>query len=240
VNGRTLARVAAVAVCAGIGATTVLGTAAADPAPAAKPTPTDTAIAQLTKAAGSDKAAQAGVSQLARTARVLTAAKLDHIAGAFQPMWFSSPTFGCPGNPVTMTLASGEAGSNGVNYGLNGGYGTVRFQATPATAGYPIGSGLTVAWLNTANGRSGVTPLDDRTQYNLPALSKTVNTGPGTVITSMWGSIAYPGGTCVMTPTVGAITVYTAPHSNFNAPPPDAPPPGITVPVPQIPVLPHR
>ncbi|WP_216896333.1 hypothetical protein, partial [Nocardia alni] len=207
-NGRTLARVAAAAACAGIGAATVFGAAAADPAP--RPTPVDTAITQLNKAAGKDKAAEAGVNKLAKTADLLTATKLDYIAGAFQPMWFSSPTFGCPGNPVSLTMSSGEAGSNQISNGLAGGYGTVRFQAAPAAVGYPIRSGLNIAWLNTANGRSGITPMDDKTQYNLPALSKTIHTGPGTVIASLWGSVTYPGGTCVMAPTVGAISVYNS------------------------------
>jgi len=233
VNGRTLARLAAAAACIGIGTATAFGTGAAAPAPS----PTDTAIDHLTAAAGSNPAAKAAVSTLAKTARLLTATKLDHIAGAFQPFFFSSPTFGCAGSPVTMTIASGEAGSNGVSNGLNGSYGTVRYQATPATSGFPIGSGLSVAWLNTGNGRSGVTPLNDMTAYKLPSLSKTVNTGPGTVISAMWGSIAYPGGTCVVTPTVGAITVYSAPAPNFNAPIPDptTPPDSVQIPNPAAP-----
>ena len=243
-NGRTLARLAAVAACIGLGTATAVGTGTAAPAPSpATPThspatpahsPMDTAIDHLDAAAGTNAAAKAAVTKLTETARLLTASKLDHIAGAFQPFFFSAPTFGCPGNPVSLTIASGEAGGNGVSNGLNGGYGTVRYQATPSAAGYPIGSGLNVAWLNTGNGRSGITPLNDLTQYKLPSLSKTVATGPGTVISAMWGTVNYPGGTCVMMPTVGAITVYSAPNPNFNAPLPDPKTP--TEPQVQIPV----
>ncbi|MQY19952.1 hypothetical protein [Nocardia macrotermitis] len=214
-NGRIFARLAALAACVGIGTATVFGTAAA------APSATDTAIDHLTATAGKDAAAKNAVSKLAKSAHLLTAAKLDHIAGAFQPFWFSSPTFGCPGNPVTMTVSSGVAGSNGVDNGLHGGYGTLRFQATTATPGYATSSGLNVAWLNTGNGRSGVAPLNDMTQYRLPGLSKTVTTGPGTVVAAIWGTIGYPGGTCVIAPTVGAFTVYNAPAPNFNAPIPD-------------------
>ncbi len=229
-NGRIIARLAAVAACAAIGTATGLGTATA------APSATDTAIDHLTTAVGSDTAARKAVRTLAESAHLLTAAKLDHIAGAFQPFWFSSPTFGCPGNPVTMTVASGVAGSNGANNGLHGGYGTLRFQATPATPGYAIGSGLSVAWLNTGNGRSGVSPLDDMTQYHLPGLSKTVATGPGTVVAVLWGGMSYPGGTCVITPTVGAFTVYNAPASNFNDPIPDPTTPAAPKPAPNQPV----
>lgn len=225
-NGRILARLAVVSACAAIGFGTTFGTAVA------APSTTDSAIAQLTTAVGSDAAAEHAVHTLGDAAHLLTSAKLDHIAGAFQPFWFSSPTFGCAGNPVTMTVASGVAGSAGADNGLHGGYGTLRFQATPATPGYPTGSGLNVAWLNTGNGRSGVTPLDDMTQYHLPGLSKTVSTGPGTVVATLWGTIAYPGGTCVITPTVGAFTVYSAPAPGFNAPIPDPSAPSGQAPAP--------
>ncbi|WP_067667596.1 hypothetical protein [Nocardia miyunensis] len=225
-NGRIIARLFAVSACAAIGTATAFGTAVA------APSATDTAIDHLTTAAGTDAAAKNAVRTVGKAARLVTAAKLDHIAGAFQPFWFSSPTFGCPGNPVTMTVGSGVAGSNGAVNGLHGGYGTLRFQATTANPGYATGSGLNVAWLNTGNGRSGVTPLNDMTQYHLPGLSKTIATGPGTVVAALWGTITFPGGTCVITPTVGAFTVYNAPAPNFNAPIPDATTPPAPKPAP--------
>ncbi|SLJ27055.1 Uncharacterised protein [Mycobacteroides abscessus subsp. abscessus] len=87
-----------------------------------------------------------------------------------------------------------------------------------------------VAWVNVNNGRSGIDALDDRTEYGLPSLSKTVASGPGTVIASMWGVIGYPGAHCVMTPTVGTFTVPDAP-----APPAPAEPAPLPAPAPAAP-----
>ncbi|KZM71493.1 hypothetical protein IU494_09185 [Nocardia terpenica] len=216
-NGRTLARLAATAAALGVGAAATLGSTAAQP-PSPPRSPLDLAIEKLTAAAGHDPAAQAGVSTVAKTAHLITAVKLDFIAGGFQPFWFTSPTFGCGDNGVTMTSVTGTAGAQGPDRGFQGSLGTVRFQATPAASGYPTGSGLTVAWLNTANGRSGVEPMDDQTDYHLPSLSKTVDSGPGTVVAAVWGSIDYPTGSCTMTPNVGVITVYPSPTRDPNAP----------------------
>ncbi|RDI68654.1 hypothetical protein [Nocardia pseudobrasiliensis] len=206
-TGRTIARLAATAAAVGIGTAATLGSATAEPAKS----PLDTAIDQLTATAGPDPAAHAGADSVAKVARLITAAHLDRIAGGFAPFAYQAPTIGCGDSFITLTAASGVSGEPGPNRGIAGGPGTLRFQATPAVTGFPIASGLTVAWLNVSNGRSGIDPLDDQTDYHLPGLSKTVDTGPGTVVASMWGTINYPTSLCVMTPTVGMFTVADTP-----------------------------
>lgn len=106
----------------------------------------------------------------------------------------------------------------------------MRFQATPNMWGYPTSSGLTVAWLNTGNGRSGVATLDERTDTGTPSLTKTVDSGPGTIVASMWGTIGYPGATCVMAPTIGVVTVYPNPLTDPYAPKPEPTRPGRSTP----------
>ncbi|MBF6327222.1 hypothetical protein [Nocardia transvalensis] len=220
-NGRTIARLAATAAAFGIG-TATLGSATAEP----PKSPLDHAIDQLTAAAGPDPAAQAGAMSAARAAQLVTAVKLDQIAGGFAPFAYQAPTIGCGDNFITLTAAAGVSGASGPNRGIAGGPGTLRFQATPAVSGYPIASGLTVAWLNVSNGRSGINPLDDQTDYHLPGLSKTVETGPGTVVASMWGTVNYPTSLCVMTPTVGLFTVAEDPApADPNTPQPAPPAP---------------
>ncbi|MCU1643626.1 MAG: hypothetical protein JWN03_3901 [Nocardia sp.] len=209
-NGRTLSRraasVAAIAATAVLGATSTAG--AEPPAPA--DSPVDTAITHLTDAAGPDQNALAAVNTTAKAAELISAAKLTNIA--FTPFGYQAPTLGCGFNlPFTMTVASAESGEAGPDRGIAGPPGTLRFQATPATIGMPLASGLSVVWLNVANGRSGINALDDQTDYNLPALSKTVDSGPGTVVASLWGTIDYPGSRCLVLPTVGLFTVADLP-----------------------------
>lgn len=82
--------------------------------------------------------------------------------------------------------------------------------------------------MNVNTGASGITPLNDLTEYHQPSLSKTVISGPGTVIASMWGIIDYPFAHCVMTPTVGLFVVPDKPVGVPAAPPP--PTPGLITP----------
>ncbi|MEV6069493.1 hypothetical protein AB0L82_23350 [Nocardia sp. NPDC052001] len=209
-NGSTLPRRAAAV--AAIAATAVLGatsTATAEPKVPGD-TPVGIAVAQLTQAAGTDQDALNAVASTAKTAQLVAAAGLKNIG--FTPFGYQAPTLGCGFNlPFTMTAASAVSGQPGPDNGLSGPPGTLRFQAAPATVGMPLASGLNVAWLNVGNGRSGITPLDEQTEYNLPALAKTVDTGPGTVVASLWGSIDYPGSRCLVLPTVGLFTVADLP-----------------------------
>lgn len=233
-NGSTLPRRAAAVVA--IAATAVLGatsTATAEPQVPAD-NPVETAIAHLTEAAGTDQDALAAVSAAAKSAELVSAAKLTNIA--FTPFGYQAPTLGCGfGLPFTMTAAAAVSGEPGPDRGLAGPPGTLRFQVTPGTIGMPLASGLSVVWLNVANGRSGINGLDEMTEYNLPALAKTVDSGPGTVVATLWGTIDYPGSRCLVLPTVGLFTVADLPKDPVPAPDqaPGATPAPATTPAPE-------
>ncbi|WP_067688070.1 hypothetical protein [Nocardia jejuensis] len=209
-NARTFPRRAATLVAlAAVTAALGVSTAGAEPKNADQPrTPAELGIEQLLTAAGPNPEAQAAVSGTTKAARLVAAAKLSNIG--FAPFGYTAPTIGC-GNymPFTMTAASAIAG--GTEAGISGPPGTLRFQATPAFSGMPLSSGLSVAWVNVANGRSGINALDDVTEYNLPSLGKTVESGAGTVVASLWGTIDYPGSRCVVLPTVGLFTIPDLP-----------------------------
>lgn len=212
-NGRSIARAAAAVTALGFGAVlTLTGTAVAEP------TPVDTGLEQLTSAAGADPAAQAGVGALDQFTKLVDVAELRNVGAAFTPFAYAAPTFGCGSiGPVTTIIAAATTDGNTINGGVDPVPGTLRFSATPAHSGSPLASGLVVAWLNVNTGASGLTTLDDRTELGLPTLSKTVASGPGTVIASMWGMIDYPFAHCVMTPTVG---MFYVPNLPVQAPPP--------------------
>ncbi|WP_068068054.1 hypothetical protein [Nocardia xishanensis] len=217
-NGRTIARVAAT-VTSLVGAVLPL----TGPAAAAPDATIDQAVTQLTERAGTDPAARAGVDALGSYVKLVDVAELRDIAGAWAPFAYAAPTFGCGSNgPITTIIAAGTTQGSNPDHGASPEPGTLRFSATPSHSGAPLNSGLVVAWLNVNNGLSGIDALDDMTEFNLPTLSKTVHTGPGTVIASMWGVIGYPGAHCVMTPTVGTFVVPEAPVA---APAPAAPAP---------------
>ncbi|WP_405161141.1 hypothetical protein OG203_32935 [Nocardia sp. NBC_01499] len=220
-NGRTIARATSAVTALGIGvALTLGGTAAADP----EPSPLDTGLAHLTETAGADPTVQAGVGALTDYTKLADVAGLRHVTSAFTPFAYAAPTFGCGSiGPITTIIAAATTDGVGENQDLNVAPGTLRFSAAPAHTGTPLASGLVVAWVNINNGASGIDSLDDMTEYGLPSLSKTVNSGPGTVIASMWGIIDYPFAHCLMTPTVGTFMVPDQPvnqpkPSNTNAP----------------------
>jgi hypothetical protein len=221
VNGRSITRAAAAVASLGIGVVVAFtGTAAAEPAALS---PVDTGLAELADTAGTDPTAQAGVATLRQYADLVNVSDLRHVASAFIPFAYAAPTFGCGSNgPITTIIAAAVTDGPFPNEGENPEPGTLRFSATPAHSGSPLASGLVVAWVNLNTGASGLDPLDDRTEIGLPTLSKTVNSGPGTVLASMWGVIDYPFAHCVMTPTVGIFAVPNAP-----APVPAAPAPAV-------------
>ncbi|MFI6868691.1 hypothetical protein [Nocardia sp. NPDC050406] len=216
-NGRTFRRAAS---AAAIAATAMLGTttlAHAEPEPAPK-TPVELGIEQLTAAAGDDADAKAAVASTVKTAQLVTAAKLGNVA--FAPFAYQAPTLGC-GHDIPLTLTAASAVAGGTPGSLGAIPGTLRFQAVTAHSGMPLASGLTVVWLNVNNGRSGINMLDDLTEYGIASLSKTVDSGPGNVIASLWGTIDYPGARCLVTPTVGLFNVPDLPPP----PPTEAPAP---------------
>ncbi|MGW5224951.1 hypothetical protein [Nocardia niigatensis] len=211
-NGWTLSRralaVAALTATATLGAT---GAATADQ----PTTPATAGLDQLTQAVGDNAAGQAAVADVARSAQLIAAAKLENVQ--FTPFSYLAPTLGCGFNmPFSLSSALAVTGVTGAATSLPPG--TVSFQVMVQQNGFPTASGLSVAWLNVNNGRSGITALDDRTEYNLPSLTKTVDTGAGTVVASLWGTIDYPGARCVVMPTVGLFTVSDTPPAQPATP----------------------
>ncbi|MGW5724965.1 hypothetical protein [Nocardia beijingensis] len=224
-NGRTIARAAAAAASLGIGAVLTFSAPATADQP---PEPVDTGLAHLADIAGTDPSAQEGVAALTRYAGLIGAAHLREVSSVFTPFSYAAPTFGCGSNgPITTIIAAATTDGTGTGRDLNVAPGELRFSATPSHSGAPLASGLVVAWVNVNTGASGIDPLDDLTEYRMPTLSKTVRSGPGTVLASMWGIIDYPFAHCVMTPTVGLFTVPDNPP-----PPPSAPAPAPAQPAP--------
>ncbi|MGW4356657.1 hypothetical protein ACWELJ_31700 [Nocardia sp. NPDC004582] len=212
-NGSTLfPRAAAIAAMTTVAALGV-GTAAAD---WTETTP-QMAIDQLTQAVGDNVAGKTAVADIAKTAQLIAAAKMENVQ--FTPFSYLAPTLGCGFNmPFSLTSATAVTGVAGPAATVSLPAGTVSFQVMAQQNGFPLSSGLTVAWLNLNNGRSGITALDDHTEYSLPTLSKNVETGPGTVIASLWGTIDYPNARCVVLPTVGLSTVPDAPAAQATPP----------------------
>ncbi|WP_051179330.1 hypothetical protein [Nocardia concava] len=215
-NGWTTSRralaVAALSATAVLGATSTAVLSTAGTASADQPkTPAEIGLDQLTQEVGDNVAGKTAVANMAKTAQLVAAAKLENIQ--FTPFSYLAPTLGCGFNmPFSLTQAmavSGVTTQNHTEIALPAG--NVSFQALAQQNGFPLNSGLTVAWLNVNNGRSGITALDDRTEYNLPALSKTVDAGAGNVIASLWGTIDYPNARCVVLPTVGLFSVADTP-----------------------------
>ncbi|MEV6095786.1 hypothetical protein [Nocardia sp. NPDC051981] len=213
-NGWTLSR-RALAVAALTAAATVGATSAAT---ADQPkTPVETGIDQLTQAVGDNADGRAAVADIARSAQLIAAAKLENVQ--FTPFSYLAPTLGCGFNmPFSLTSAMAVTGVTGPNASVSLPPGNVSFQVMAQQNGFPTASGLSVAWLNVNNGRSGITALDDQTEYNLPSLSKTVDAGAGTVVASLWGTIDYPGARCVVLPTVGLFTVSDTPPAQPAVP----------------------
>ncbi|GGL08158.1 hypothetical protein [Nocardia jinanensis] len=224
-HNKFIARTAATAAALGISATLAFTPAAAAPAP----TPAEAAMRALTERTADQPESRAGVDALGSYADFVAANHINTI-GLYTPFIYAAPTFGCGSNgPITTIIAAGTA--NGPSANIIGRPGTLTFHATPGHPGIPQASGLVVAWININNGLSGITMLDDPTEFGTPSLSKTIDSGPGTVLASMWGTIDYPGALCVMTPTVGMFPVpeapAPAPQSAPAAPPaePGAPAP---------------
>ncbi|TCJ99718.1 hypothetical protein [Nocardia alba] len=204
-NGRSIAGRAAVVTAASIGALALL-------APSAVATPIEDAIGHLTHLAGDDAESNAGVAAIANFTGLVGGDALRAISTQFTPFTYAAPTFGCGSNgPITTIIAAASFEGPGPRTASSLTPGDVRFSASPRHTGVPLASGLSVAWVNVNNGQSGIVGLDDQTEFNLPSLSKTVHSGAGTVVASMWGTIDYAGARCVMTPTVGTFVVPELP-----------------------------
>ncbi|MFD6388930.1 hypothetical protein [Nocardia sp. NPDC060259] len=220
-NGRSIAGRAATVTAASIGALALLATPAS-----AAPTPVEDGISHLTHLAGEDISAKAGVGALDSFTTLVGADTLRDISAQFIPFSYAAPTFGCGSNgPITTIIAAATFEGPGPRTETSMAPGDIRFSASPRHTGFALSSGLSVAWLNVNTGQSGIVALDDQTEFQLPSLSKTVHSGAGTVIASMWGTIDYPGARCVMTPTVGTFVVPDLPVQATEAPAAPAPAP---------------
>lgn len=226
-NGRSIAGRAAAVTAASIGALALLASTAS-----ASPTPLDEGLGNLSRIAGEDVSAKAGVGALDSFTKLVGADTLRDISAQFIPFSYAAPTFGCGSNgPITTIIAAATVEGPGPRTETSLTPGDIRFSASPRHTGFALASGLSVAWVNVNNGQSGIVALDDQTEFQLPSLSKTVHSGAGTIIASMWGTIDYPGARFVMTPTVGTFVVPDLPVQATEAPAaPAAPAPQATSP----------
>lgn len=227
---RIVARTAATAAALGIGAALTFTTPAAAAPEPAPPTPGEAALIALTEQTAGDPTARPGVDALRSYHDIVAASEISDIS-LYAPFVYAAPTFGCGDNGlITTTFAA--ATSNGPSVNLHGTPGTLTFHATPRHSGIPQSSGLVVAWININNGRAGLDTLNDVTEFGTASLSRTVASGPGTVLASMWGTVDYPGALCVMTPTVGLFSVPDAPPAPAVPVPDAATPPQAPAPAP--------
>lgn len=105
-------------------------------------------------------------------------------ANALPPHPFGPPalTIGCPNQGSLMSL-TGATGQSGPEPGINPG--EIRFQTFPAAPPIPAAGQVTVAWINFDTGQSGIANLEGAYPY----YSKTVYTGRGNVMATVFGSI---------------------------------------------------
>lgn len=148
------------------------------------------------------------ISPEAQQAVIALLAQTDPTAGdlvtQIQPFAYPAPTLGCGlgDKGITLTAAEAQAGPSLLPSIPEG---SLRFQAVPAALDVPVTSGLRVAWLNSGTGAYGFDPLDDTVELiGTPTLSKTVETGKGTVIAALFGTVKYLASTCSILPTVGS------------------------------------
>ncbi|GAB2647689.1 hypothetical protein ABI214_01890 [Prescottella soli] len=204
---RLLVRLSAAVAATAAGAVVFSGVAVAAPAPAAPPT-LQGLLGELTKNVPQASDLLGGLLGTPGVTEIIEGAT-GHEVGVTtaKDFLFPAPTFGCgvAGNPMTVTVASAQAGPN---FPLPPWIerGKLRFQAVPAHLDIPKESDLQVAWFNTTTLKGGVVPLDD-SLANVPTLSKTVDTGEGNVLAALFGQVKYQSGTtCTALGTVGQFT----------------------------------
>lgn len=158
---------------------------------------TATAAPSTTGVPGFETLDEEADSEPARTALQVLAMSpdLDDVADEHTPFFYTAPTFGCgAAAPVTLTMASASAN-------------TVSFQALSAYPGVVTASGLNVVWINTTTGASGFDALDGTTEDGYPSLSAVADTGSGTVLAAIFGTVNYATAACHVLPTVGSFFV---------------------------------
>lgn len=111
-----------------------------------------------------------------------------------QPFMQPAPTFGpgCGGGVVPYAMTTGWA-QPGPNTNPDVQIGQLKIFVSPTIAVAPTRADLTLVWLNMENFRGGIATLDDRVG-GVPQLSKTLDTGTGPVLASLFGSIQYANG----------------------------------------------
>jgi len=119
-------------------------------------------------------------------------------AAAAPPHPFGGPawTIGCPnqGSLMSVTGMTGETIAPGV----------IRFNSFPGAFPMPAAGQVTVAWVNNSNGRAGLAELVGV----YPNLSAVVDTGPGEVLATVFGSVSLASGPlCNSTPATGGFAV---------------------------------
>ncbi|MCQ4119512.1 hypothetical protein [Rhodococcus tibetensis] len=115
------------------------------------------------------------------------------------PFGGSALTIGCPnqGSLMSLTALTGQSGPEASPPIADG---DIRFESRPAAPPIPAAAQITVAWVNTDNGRSGIVNLGGV----YPFLSATVNTGVGNVIATAFGSINFGSSPiCQANPAIG-------------------------------------
>ncbi|MFC4604497.1 hypothetical protein [Rhodococcus kronopolitis] len=120
----------------------------------------------------------------ALTAPLAAAALFAAPGQALPPHPFGPPalTIGCPNQGSLMSLTGGT-GQSGPEPGIAPGW--IRFASFPAAPPIPAAGQVTVAWINTDTGQTGIANLEGAYPY----LAKTVYTGPGNVMATLFGSI---------------------------------------------------
>jgi hypothetical protein len=130
--------------------------------------------------------------------------ELADIATYRTPFAYDAPTIGC-GVQVPLSLTAASAVTSDTNDDVKARQ--IMFQALANTTGTVQSSGMTVAWININTGASGFDPLDGKTKQGYPAVNRVVETGSGTVIAVLAGTIGYNNSLCVVMPTVGSFFV---------------------------------
>ncbi len=118
-------------------------------------------------------------------------------AGPPHPFGPPALTIGCPNQGSLMSL-TGATGQSGPEPGI--GVGEIRFQTFPAAPPIPAAGQVTVAWVNFDTGQSGIADL----YGTYPYYSRTVYTGQGRVMATVFGSINFGSSPiCQSNPTFG-------------------------------------
>lgn len=141
---------------------------------------------------------------LALTAPIAAAILFTGVATAAPPQGLGTAiTIGClnQGSLASLTSVTAHPGPSD-DPGIAPGH--VLFSTREAAWPIPAAGQVTVAWVNRSNGRAGLAELGGA----YPNLSAVVNTGPGEVLATVFGSVGLASGPlCNSTPAAGGFSV---------------------------------